>query len=270
MTAVRQFGMYVLRVYWERRTYKTAMMLGLVTSLIGLAQFILLGKFIENGNTFAGINAYGGNIISFLLSGSVFTGFVAVSLSAFSMYLQQEQQLGTLESVLVSPISLTRLMLFPGLAGLIGTSFGSAVMIGLFGMIFGIAFSVNLLGVIAMLSLLVVTLGSFGLAGCGILLVTKKGDPVKWLVTTLTTLLSGVMFPLAMLPGWLQGISSVLPTTQALDGLRLALLKNAGIAELLPSLGNLALWTAVVLPVGLLTLRTGLLRARAGGTVGEL
>lgn len=269
MTAIRQFGLHLLRIYWEHRTYKTAVALSIVTSAIALTQFILLGKFIEKGNTFVGIESYGGNIISFLLSGSMFTGFVAVSLGAFSTYLQEEQRTGTLESVLAMPTELTRIMVYSGGVGLIGTTVGSALMLGVFGLMFHIPFSINLVGVVAVLSLLVAALGSFGLAGCGVLLVTKRGDPIRWLVTMVTTLLSGVMYPITILPNWLQAISRALPTTQALDGLRRALLQDAGLEQVLPTLADLALWSVATLPMGLVVLKIGLARARAGGTLGE-
>lgn len=270
MTMVRQFGLYILRTYWENRTYKTAVALGAVSSLIGLFQFILLGRFLQDGNSFAGIADYGGDIIGFLLSGSVFTGFVAVSLSCFSGYLQGEQQMGTLESLAVAPVPLPRLMVFPGLAGVIGVTVSSVLMIVGFGWVFDLQFRVNVLSLVLVLALLVTTLGSLGLAGCGVLLVTKRGDPVTWTVTTLTTLLAGVLYPVSMLPGWLQVVSGFLPTTQALDGLRLAMLQAAPVESLLPVLVTLAAWSVAVLPFGVILLRRGLSRARAEGSLGEL
>lgn len=270
MIVVRQFGMYLLRTYWENRTYRTAVALAAVTSLVGLCQFILLGRFLQDGNSFGGIADYGGNIISFLLSGSVFTGFVAVSLGCFSGYLQSEQQMGTLESLAVAPVPLLRIMMFPGLAGVLGTTVSSVLMIFGFGFLFDLQFSVDVVSVGLLLALLVVTLGSVGLAGCGVLLVTKRGDPVTWTVTTLTTLLAGVLYPVSLLPQWLQVVSRLLPTTQALDGLRLAMLQAAPVEQILPILGMLAAWSAVLLPVGVLLLRRGLARARAEGTLGEL
>lgn len=269
VNTVRQFGVHVLQIYWERRSYRTAIALGTVTSLISFVQFLLMGKFLQDGNTFAGIQGYGGNIISFLMSGSVFTGFVAVSLGAFSNHLQTEQRTGTLESVVMMPVPLTRVMLYSGVVGLLGTSLGSVVMFGVFGAIFDIPISVNLFATIAVLALLVVTLGSFGLAGCGVLLITKRGDPVRWGITTLTTLLSGVMYPISILPGWLQSVAWALPTTQALDGIRKSLLVDADLAQVAPSLLHMAIWSAVMLPIGLVTFRTGMSRARKAGSIGE-
>ncbi|MGN5379622.1 ABC transporter permease [Streptomyces lasalocidi] len=266
---VRQFGFHMLRIYWERRSYRTAIALGTVTSLVSLVQFLVMGKFLQSGNTFEGIQGYGGNIISFLMSGSVFTGFVAVSLGAFSSHLEIEQRTGTLESVVVMPVPLTRVMLFSGVGGLIGTALGSVAMFGVFGAVFDIPVSVNLLATVAVLALLVITLGSFGLACCGVLLITKKGDPVRWGITTLTTLLSGVMYPVTFLPGWLQAVARAMPTTQALDGIRKSLLVDASLSQVAPSLVHMALWAAVMLPVGVATFAAGMSRARREGSLGE-
>lgn len=269
MIVLRQLGMYLRRVWWEQTSYKTALALGAVTSGVGLVQFILLGHYLQAGNQFADLNAYGGNIVAYFLSGSVFAGFVAVCLSGFSSYLQAEQHAGTLESVAMSPMPLSRAMVFSGVGGLIGTVIGSAVMLGTFGLLFHIRYQVDLAGMVLVLTFLVLALGSCGLAGCGVLLITKRGDPVTWVVTTLTTLLSGVLYPPSVLPGWLQSVAGVLPTTYALDGLRRSMLAGAGAASVWGSVVPLAVWAAIGLPLGFLVLRYGLARAQREGTLAE-
>ena len=267
--SLRQFGMYLCRLYWEQRTYKTAVGLGLLSSAIGLVQFVLLGRFLQQGGTFPGLEPYGGDVLGFLLSGSVFTAFVAVCLSSFSSFLQTEQQNGTLEAVLATPVSLGRLMAFATLTSLLGATAGSALMLLGFGAMFDVAFAVDIPGLLLVLTLLVMTLLGFGAAGCGVLLVAKRGDPVTWLVTMLTTLLSGVLYPVSVLPGWLQTVSGVLPTTAALDGLRRSMLTGAGVADVLPAAKVLAVWTVVALPLGVYMLGRGLRRAKQEGTLAE-
>ncbi|MFE7202606.1 ABC transporter permease [Pseudonocardia alni] len=268
-TVLRQFGVHLLRLYWEQRTYRTALVLGAVSSAIGLVQFFLMGRFLQQGNTFDGIAAYGGDIVGYLLTGSIFTGFVVVGISAFSGYLQEEQAAGTLESVLVMPLPVARLMLFSGGAALIGTTLGSVVMVALFGTALGVPFDPDPIGVVSVLLLLIITTGGLGMAGCGVLLVTKRGDPVRWTVITVTTLLSGVTFPVTMFPEWLRSIATVLPTTVALDGMRLALTRAAAPADLAAALAGLAAWAAVTVPLGLFAMWVGLRVARRRGTLGE-
>jgi ABC-2 type transport system permease protein len=112
---------------------------------------------------------------------------------------------------------------------------------------------------VSLAALLFALLG-FGLASTGIVLVSKRGDPITWVLTTLTGLISGVLYPVAMLPDWIQKVSYALPTTQALAALRLALLQHAGIAELAAPLSALLLWGCISLPAGLLILRWGSVR----------
>ncbi|MBK5035706.1 ABC transporter permease [Bifidobacterium breve] len=87
-------------------------------------------------------------------------------------------------------------------------------------MAFSIPFNVNPWQLILVMILGYFTLVGLGLAGGGVLLVTKKGDPVTWLLTTFTTLFSGVLYPVEILPQWLQSISWYVPTTRILSSLR--------------------------------------------------
>jgi ABC-2 type transport system permease protein len=262
-------GFLVLRAYWTNRTYRVAVVMALVSGFTGLLQFALMGHFLQSGNEFPGIDQYGGNILAFLLTGAVFTGFIAVSLSGFSSFLNEEQQTGTLESLLVSTTSLTRMMLANGVTGLLGTTLGSAVMVCALSFMFGVPLEINFLAAAAVLAGLMLSLGGLGLAGCGVLLITKKGDPVTWTVTTVTALVSGVMYPVSVLPVWVQQVSQVLPMTQALHGLRMALTSGGSLSGLTGPLLNLAAWSLVTVPVGLLALRAGLRKARREGSLGE-
>jgi ABC-2 type transport system permease protein len=70
-----------------------------------------------------------------------------------------------------------------------------------------------------------VMLVALGLLLAGILLnMARHGQFLCEAVAGLLYLLSGVVFPVALLPGWVQPISLVLPTTYWLEGMRRALL----------------------------------------------
>lgn len=269
MTALEQLRMVLVRSVWERRTYRTAMLLGVVTAVIGCLQFAIMGKFLQAGNSFPGLQAYGGDILSFLLTGSIFTGFVNISLGTFSRFVQNEQRSGTLESLVVSNVSLLRLMIYHGVVGMVGTVLSSAVMLVAFGFVFHVPFDIDVWASALVLVVLVLTMGSLGLAGCGVLLVTKRGDPITWVLTTLTVLMSGVLYPTSVLPPWMSATAQWLPTTRALDAMRLTLGSHGGISAVAPDLLVLAVWCLVAMPVGVWTFRTGLRRARRAGSLAE-
>ena len=103
----------------------------------------------------------------------------------------------------------------------------------------------------------------------GIIIVTKVGDPITWAFTTLTGLLSGVLFPVEYLPGYLQTVSMLLPTTHALHALRLTLIQSAGIAEVMPQLMLLAVMTLITVPLGFIIIRIGYNQARKVGSLAQ-
>ena len=70
-------------------------------------------------------------------------------------------------------------------------------------------------------------------------------------------LLSGILLPVADEPGWLQGLSNVLPLTYAVYGLRDVMIKGAG-----PTSGPLLLDTAVVLAFCVVAMVMGALTLR--------
>ena len=101
----------------------------------------------------------------------------------------------------------------------------------------------------------------------GVIIVTKVGDPITWVFTTLTGLLSGVLFPVEYLPTWLQAISLTLPTTHALHALRMTLLQGASVGQVSQPLTILFVMTLMTVPAGLLAVRLGFNRARRSGTL---
>lgn len=80
-------------------------------------------------------------------------------------------------------------------------------------------------------------------------------------------LLGGVMYPVAVLPSYLQKLSYLLPITHALRGARAAVLHGASVGQLLPEISALAGFCVVAVPGSLLAFALGMRRARVTGTL---
>jgi len=104
------------------------------------------------------------------------------------------------------------------------------------------------------------------LTGAGTLL-ARRANPVAAILGGVSLFLSGVAYPVSVLPPWLQTIARALPLTHALEALRLALLQGASPAELAPSLLALGLFALVLTPAGLGLFVYGLRRARIDGSL---
>ena len=86
---------------------------------------------------------------------------------------------------------------------------------------------------------------------------------------SMSSLLSGVFFPVAELPSWLQELSRLLPLTYALEGVRRALLNGAGIKEIRYEIGALVLFTAVLMPIAVLGFRLAIRHAKREGSLAQ-
>ena len=250
-------------------SYKTALALGIVGSFVGLLQFTFMGKFLNDGNSFPALTSYGGNLLAYLIIGTAFSSFLGVSLSSFSSTIRSEQQMGTLEFLLLSNTRLEMILLYSGLMNFLQAFVNVALLLAIVILVFGIPMDINLPAAIAAMILTVTSLSGIGLMSAGIIIVTKVGDPISWAFTSLTSLFSGVLFPVEYLPTYLRPISMLLPTTYALDALRLALIKNASTASIAPQLTVLLILTLLTLPLGFIVLRIGYNRARYSGSLSQ-
>jgi ABC-2 type transport system permease protein len=106
-----------------------------------------------------------------------------------------------------------------------------------------------------------------GIIAASFIMVLKRGDPVTWVFGTLTNLLSGVFYPVGVMPEWMQFLSNFLPVTYALRAMRLALLQNASFSELLPDILILLAFCIVLLPASLVAFRYAVRRARDDGSL---
>jgi ABC-2 type transport system permease protein len=119
------------------------------------------------------------------------------------------------------------------------------------------------------LALSIICISGIGLIAAGIIMVTKRGEPITWTFSTLSGFLSGVIFPISVLPGWLQKVSAILPPTYALSALRKALIIDATFNDVRGDVTILALMSSITIPLGIFVFRWGFNKARRDGTLVE-
>ena len=68
---------------------------------------------------------------------------------------------------------------------------------------------------------------------------------------------SGVYYPVSVLPGWMQAISTISPATYALRGIRHAILEGAGVGQVWGDIWPLIVIGVVAIPLGLWVFRRG-------------
>lgn len=260
-----QAGIFVKRGFVHNASYRLNFSLSVVNVLIGLVSYYFLSHVVS-GNK---LGPYADNPAGYIVVGTTFTTFVNVALASYSGSIRSEMFLGTIEHWLLSAASLTRLVVLSTVWEFLWPLITTLITFTFLVLLLRVHFDPNWLTVAVFFLLTVVTMSGFGLISAGIIMVSKIGDPLSTAWAAVNTLLIGALFPVSVLPQWMQTISAFLPNTHALEGLRQGMLLDASLGSQLRQLVITSAFLVVVMPLGVISFRLGFERARAQGTLGQ-
>lgn len=242
-------------------SYKLSFAFQIVNILVGIGSFYFLAQIL-------GRAAYRGyEPFPFILIGIAVNGYMTTCLVCFAQAIRGNQPPGTLKAVLVTPTSPVAFVLYSSLYPFVRAAFDAALYL-LAGVLFGLSLGqVNIPAVLLLFILSVAAFSSIGILSATFTLIFKRGDPFLWLFGGLSWLLGGVFYPLQVLPRFLQYAGQLLPITQALVGMRGALLHNSSLAQLLPQIAVLVIFALAGLPLSLLAFHWGVRWAKIAGTL---
>jgi len=271
MTRVVLFVRKLLAFLWRdcvnESSYKLSLFLEFVGVFVSTVTFFFLSKVLgEVGVSY--LKPYGGNYFSFILIGVAFFSYLKISIDGISKSIREGQMLGTLEALLVTQTGIPTIVISSSLYSFMFASFKVAVYLLLGVFAFGVNMgNANFPGALLILLLTIISFSSFGILSASFIMVYKKGDPVSAIFTSVSGILGGVFYPVSVLPGWLQKLSHVLPVTDSLEGMRLALLQGYSLKALMPNILSLTLFSIIMLPISLFIFAYAVKRAKIDGTL---
>ncbi len=249
------------------RSYRAAFLLELFETLFGVAGFYFLSRFIESPQLERSL-PQGTSYFSFALVGLAFFDYLSVALRAFDEGLQDARQNGTLEHLLVTQTSLPVILAGSILYPFVLLSLRTAIYLGWGAALFGFPLrEANWPGALLVLAASILAFSGLGILSASYLLVFKRGNPVNWALLGLSSVVGGMMYPVSVLPVWLQYVARMVPVTYALEGMRAALLGHATVRELWPSLAALLIFAVLLLPISFATFSWALRRTKITGTL---
>lgn len=205
----------------------------------------------------------------FVVIGLALYGLLTTGLYVFSSSLRNDQTIGTLEVLLSMPMPPSLTILGTGTYGFGWSFVSSAVIIVVAIAAFGLRPVLEPIALLAGLITLMASMvlfASLGIAIGAFTLVFKRANSLMSLLLEGLGLLSGVYFPIALLPRPLQFLSEAIPLTWALDVLRHALI--AGEVETQRMLILIAS-SIVSMPAALWLFEKAATRARRAGSLGQ-
>lgn len=255
---------FVKRGYLLQMSYKFDFLLRLFFMLFNILTYYFIAKMMGDAAA-QYLEPYGGDYFSFVLIGMAFSGYLMISLRSFSESVRDEQMMGTLEAMLVTPTRTSSIIALSSLWSFIFASFRVLIYL-LVGVILGVDMSrANIGGALLILILTIICFSSIGILSASFIMVFKKGDPINMLLMGTSELFGGVLFPIEVFPDWLQSISHILPITYSVNGMRHALLQGYTLAELTPDILTLVLFSLALLPLSLFIFDRAVMKVKAEG-----
>jgi ABC-2 type transport system permease protein len=192
-------------------------------------------------------------LITYLLIGTLVWRFLASIFNNISEMIAWERWEGTIEYTFMAPVRRFNQMLGQTLFSIV-YSFVFTLIIGVvvaafFELDFGDADFVS--------ATIILLVGSLSFVGIGVvasilpLLYPERGAQMTNIVQAFFLLVSGIYYPVSVLPGWLETLARISPATYVLEGMRAALLPRTAEIEPMSVVWPLLLMGLVMLPLGI-------------------
>jgi ABC-2 type transport system permease protein len=211
-----------------------------------------------------GIEATGGKIdvdrvTTILLVGAVVWAYLGIIFEILTETVAWERWEGTIEYTFMAPLS-RPIHLFG---------------MGLFAIVYGVVRAILLFAVVAFFfdldlshanfvaALVVLVIASIPFIGIGMmtavlpLISPEKGTQLGFIAQGILLVVSGVYYPVDVLPEWMQWLATISPATYALDGMRDAIVEGQGLGLMGDEIWPLIVSGIVSIPLGLEVFRRG-------------
>jgi ABC-2 type transport system permease protein len=224
---------------------------------------VFIAKGVESSGVEFDVNEY----MTYLLIGAVVWAYLGILFGFLMETVAWERWEGTIEYTFMAPLS--RAMHLAG-QGVFAILYGIVRAVFLFG-VCTLFFSLSMPDANFFAALVVLAIASVSFIGIGImtsvlpLISPEKGTQLGFIAQGTLLVVSGVYYPVSVLPDWMQFLAKFSPATYALEGIRQAILEGQGVTEMGDQIVPLILIGVVSIPLGLWVFRRGELYAKKHG-----
>ena len=204
--------------------YPLALLMKALSAFIPVITFVFVADLVGDNGPEVAYDYY-----TFVVIGVVTVGILAATLNSFGSDMLDLVTQGQLEMFLVEPVRWT-LLPFAMTPWAAFQAFVTSALMILLSIPLGAEYRLEAVP----LAILIVILGlaatlAIGILGASIKIISKKADPVLSLYTLAASVLSGVFFPVEVLPSWLRALAWAIPHTYVIQALRRVLMPQGDV-----------------------------------------
>lgn len=268
LAEARKLPAFIRRDFLVALSYRTAF----VADLVGLTGQVLVFYFIGLMVDPDELPTFGGTSVTYLefaAIGIALGVFIYVGLERVSAAMRGEQLMGTLESLLMTPTAPATIQLGSIVFDFVYVPIRTAFFLVTIALVFGLDFDpAGIVPALVTLLAFIPFVWGLGVASAALVLTFRRGAGMVGMGMIGLALVSGVYFPLDLLPDWIAAVSEFNPVALATEGMRQALLGGETWSHVGNDVALLVPMSAFALTAGMLLFRAALRRERRRGTLG--
>jgi len=203
----------------------------------------------------------------FLLIGTGFYTFLLTGMYGLLRNIQETQQSGMLE-VLMTSSTRPALLLTLSAVSAFGSAFVQLAIYAVAGaLVSAKGLHLNIFAIVLVFAFSALIAIAIGIVAAGLQIAVHKGSAVMWALGSISWLVTGTLFPVAVLPRPARLFANLLPFTHSLHGMRLAMLQSMSSSGLRMEIGTLFLFAVLLVPLSAVFFSWTVRRARQLGTL---
>src|SRR3954447_4464912 len=205
--------------------------------------------------------------ILFLLIGGVIWAYLGIIFEVMTETVAWERWEGTIEYTFMAPLSRPIHLLGMGLFAVGYGVIRAGLLFGIVATLFGLSLpDATFAGALVVLAVASISFLGVGMMTSVLPLISpEKGAQLGFVAQGAMLVVSGVYYPVTVLPSWMQWLSTISPATYALRGIRHAIIEGAGLGVLWADIWPLLVIGVVAVPLGLEIFRRGEVYAKRHG-----
>ncbi len=245
---------FVQRNYYLTKRYFLWELVWLVYTTANALSIGFIGVGVDRAS-----NSDSQRLTTFLLIGAVLWSYLSMLFDILSETVSWERWEGTIEYTFMSPASRATHLIGTSIYAVTYGIVRTAIMFVAISFFFDLHIPhANYATALLLLAVCSISLVGFGMVAAVMpLLSPEKGQQVTFIFGSVLLLISGVYYPIDVLPGWMQSFAKLSPVTYALDGMRSALLDGSGVADVWSQIWPLLIMGVIFVPLGIWIFQLG-------------
>lgn len=269
---LRAANALAVKQWKEELSYPLSVLWFIVMPFLWFIPYLIAGTAISGGPESAALAELvgTGDWLTFIALGSAYTGLAISLMWGSGFALRREQNAGTLETLMTTPMRRETLVWGAMLHNLQHGGLGVVLQLGASILLFGVSLNIwGVLPALAVIGLSIIAMQGLVFTVVCIVLVAKQGWMIIELMSSTLLLVAPMTYPIAVLPPLLQYVSLASPLTWTVEGFRGFLMQGLGYSGVVTAITALIILDVVFLVLGMLLFRVTEKQVRSRGALSQ-